>query len=289
MEKSAQINELAAALAKAQSEMPPVPMNGFNPFFGSQYADLGSVIETSGPILAQNGLSISQLPSWGQGTVGVSTMLMHDSGQWVQNEVLLPLSEFVLDDDGKQKRLNVAQEAGKIITYLRRYAWSAVLGLYADEDTDGEGAPRQGGGGRRPSGGGRLTADAPLDQILSTKIWFGKHKEPGHTFGDIEAQDPGYFDWLSENSDHQDTVAIVNKIIAARGDTQERAPAPAPSGQNPPHDFPALYDAAGAAGVSSGQAKDMWVKKFGMDGWMKQTDEALMACFQQEEQESIPS
>jgi hypothetical protein len=66
------------------------------------------------------------------GKIGVNTVLMHKSGQFIEKTVMLPTPT-----EGR----NVAQEPGKIITYLRRYAYASVLGMYADEDTDAEGAP----------------------------------------------------------------------------------------------------------------------------------------------------
>jgi len=132
MNKSESIVELASALSLAQKEMPKVTFNATNPFYKSKYADLGAIIETSKPVLAKYGLSISQLVTGGETplgkhVVGINTMLIHKSGEWINNIITLPV------DTDK----NAAQEAGKTITYLRRYALSAILNMYADEDNDG--------------------------------------------------------------------------------------------------------------------------------------------------------
>lgn len=129
MNKSNTISKLAAALSEAQAEMPSVPMNAKNPFLKNSYADLGSVIETSRPILAKHSLSVSQFPVSGDKCVGVTTILMHSSGEFLEDTILVPLEIG--------KGLSVNQASGVSITYLRRYALSSVLGLYADEDTDG--------------------------------------------------------------------------------------------------------------------------------------------------------
>jgi len=63
------------------------------------------------------------------GRVGVRTRLMHSSGEFLEETIYLDVSE----EKGKSR----AQVAGSIITYLRRYAQSALLNLYADEDADG--------------------------------------------------------------------------------------------------------------------------------------------------------
>lgn len=134
MNHSSTIVKLAAALSKAQAEMPSAPMNSVNPFLKNRFADLGAVIAASRPVLARNGLSITQFPVSNNGSIGVTSILMHEGGEWLEETITLPLNE----ERGK----SAAQVAGSVITYLRRYSWAAVLGMYADEDTDGH-APQQ--------------------------------------------------------------------------------------------------------------------------------------------------
>ena len=129
MNKSNTIKELSSALQKAQAEMPVVVFDATNPFLKNKFASLGAVINTSRPILAKHGLSVSQFPTSINGSVGVTTILAHSSGEWMEDTIYLPLAE--------EKGKSAAQVAGSVITYLRRYSWAAVLGLYADEDTDG--------------------------------------------------------------------------------------------------------------------------------------------------------
>lgn len=129
MNKSPSITKLAEALAKAQAEMPVVRMNAQNPFLKNKYADLGAVIETSRPILAKHNLSISQFPTSDGDKIGITTVLMHSSGEWMESNISIVPTD--------SKGLSYAQAAGVVISYLRRYAWASVLGLYADEDTDG--------------------------------------------------------------------------------------------------------------------------------------------------------
>jgi len=131
MNKSESIKGLAEALAAAQAEMPAAQMNATNPFLKNRFADLGSVISTAQPILKKHGLAISQFPVSANGEVGITTILMHASGEWIETTISLPLA----DEKGK----SLAQVAGSIITYLRRYSFSAVLNMYADEDIDGSG------------------------------------------------------------------------------------------------------------------------------------------------------
>ena len=128
MDRSESIKELATALSKAQAEMPGVKMDAENPFFKSTYATLGAVISTARPVLGKHGLSIVQAAENDVRGIGVETILMHISGEFIKSELFVPLV------GGK----NQIQEAGKAITYLRRYALSSMLNMYADEDADGE-------------------------------------------------------------------------------------------------------------------------------------------------------
>jgi len=132
--KSDNIDALAAALAKAQAVMPVAKMNATNPFLKNKYADLGSIIEASRNALVDNGLSVSQLVEGDDNKIGVSTMLMHSSGQWLESTVSMAL--------GEERGKSAAQVAGSIITYLRRYSLASMLGIYADEDADGN-EPKQ--------------------------------------------------------------------------------------------------------------------------------------------------
>lgn len=127
--KSEKLDLLATALSKAQAEMPAVPMKAVNPFLKNKYADLANIIKVASPVLAKHGLSISQQPVSVDGQIGVTTTLLHTSGQWIEDTISLPL--------GDEKGKSLAQVAGSIITYLRRYSYGAIVGLATDEDTDG--------------------------------------------------------------------------------------------------------------------------------------------------------
>ena len=120
---------ISKALVRAQAEMPTVPMNATNPFLKNRYADLGNVIETVRPVLAKHGLAFSQFPVGKEGEFGIKTILLHESGEFFESTVTLPLA----DEKGK----SVAQVAGSYSTYLRRISLNGILGIYADEDNDG--------------------------------------------------------------------------------------------------------------------------------------------------------
>lgn len=124
MLKSEQINELSAALAKAQSEIENASKTSSNPHFKSKYADLAEILNTVRPVFSVHGLAIVQMPSFESGIAHVETLLTHSSGQWISNVCSAPV--------GKQD----AQGVGSAITYLRRYSLAAFAGV-AQEDDDG--------------------------------------------------------------------------------------------------------------------------------------------------------
>lgn len=129
MNKSETIAALGEALSKAQGEFRAVKFDSTNPFLKNHFASLGALIEHTRPILAKNGLSVSQLSFGEDGTAGVTTILLHSSGEWIGDSMSMPV--------GEEKGKSTAQVAGSIITYLRRYSYASILGLYADEDGDG--------------------------------------------------------------------------------------------------------------------------------------------------------
>jgi len=124
MKQSESITDLATALCLAQAEMGGAIKDSNNPFFKSSYADLTSVIKVIKEPFAKWGLSFVQLPvtSAGGNGVGVSTMLMHKSGQWLQGEYLLPMDKVT------------PQGAGSAITYARRYALQSLVGIPSVDD-----------------------------------------------------------------------------------------------------------------------------------------------------------
>ena len=131
MKSSESINELASALCAAQSQMGGAVKDSANPFFKSSYADLTSVIKAIKQPFADNGLSYTQLPVSNENGVGVSTRLMHISGQWLEMEYTLPT---VKKDP---------QASGSAISYARRYALQSIAGIPTAED-DAESAMLRG-------------------------------------------------------------------------------------------------------------------------------------------------
>jgi hypothetical protein len=128
MRQSDQINELATALSKAQAVMTGATKDSLNPHFKSKYADLASVWDACRKPLTDHGLSVTQTAGTTEnGLVRVTTLLMHASGQWVADDLILKPTK---DDP---------QGFGSCITYGRRFSLSAITGV-AQEDDDGNAA-----------------------------------------------------------------------------------------------------------------------------------------------------
>ena len=122
--KSDQIDKLAGALAKAQSEIRGAAKKSKNTFFNSNYADLHTVIESCMPQLSKNGISVVQGTDFNR-TDGwfVTTMLMHSSGQWIKSSCKIIL--------GPKQDI---QALGSAITYGRRYGLSSIAGIGQSDD-----------------------------------------------------------------------------------------------------------------------------------------------------------
>lgn len=124
---SEKIDELGAALAKAQGQIEGAKKDSANPFFKSKYADLASVWDACRKHLSENGLSVTQCPEEAENGISIETMLLHSSGQWIKSRYTMPVSKID------------AQAVGSAITYARRYALASIVGV-APEDDDGNAA-----------------------------------------------------------------------------------------------------------------------------------------------------
>ena len=127
MRKSESIAELAKALASFHSEVKQPLKDKANPFFKSKYVPLENVVEAITTIAPKHGLSFIQYPTNQEAKVGIKTILMHSSGEFIETDPIFA-------QPGKQD----AQATGSVITYLKRYSLSAVFGITSDEDDDGE-------------------------------------------------------------------------------------------------------------------------------------------------------
>lgn len=127
---SAEITELARAMLKVQADLQPALKDRENTFSHSRYATLNSVMEACREALISNGIWLAQYPIPVEaGHMGLVTKLTHaESGQWQSSLMVMPLPKA--DPQGY----------GSAMTYSRRYALSALIGIVTEEDDDGIGA-----------------------------------------------------------------------------------------------------------------------------------------------------
>lgn len=125
MKHSDELKNLAKALAKFQADIKDPARDKDNPYFKSKYVALDGLLDAVRPVLAANGLSFIQSPVSNGQDMGVATLLMHDSGEWIESD---PFMLHAVKND--------PQAGGSVITYARRYSLSAVLGVAWDDDDD---------------------------------------------------------------------------------------------------------------------------------------------------------
>lgn len=120
--RSASINELASAMSKAQSAYARIDLNRENPYFKSKYADLDSIVEATRSGLSKNGIFFTQTIHLDDGATILHTELLHSSGQWIKSMTrILPAK-------------NDPQTYGSTLTFMKRYAAAAILGVTASHD-----------------------------------------------------------------------------------------------------------------------------------------------------------
>lgn len=125
METSAEIKNIASALLVFHKNVEKVKKSAENPFFKSAYADLPAILDAIKDPLQEAKLTFTQFPV---GAHGLTTLLMHTSGEWMKATYeMVPVK-------------NDPQGHGSAITYARRYALGAILGISTEEDDDGNSA-----------------------------------------------------------------------------------------------------------------------------------------------------
>jgi hypothetical protein len=120
-----------------------------NPHFKTAYADLASVWDACRAPLANAGLSIVQLVSSDPTHAIIETILAHASGEWVSSTLAVPLTK------------SDAQGLGSAITYGRRYALAAIVGVCPADD-DGEAAVARPAQRTQPARSAQEPDDVPM-------------------------------------------------------------------------------------------------------------------------------
>lgn len=202
MQKSTSIANLAASLAKAQAELKNPAFDSTNPHFKNKFASLVSVRSAVIPTLNKHGLTISQFPKCADGLAGCVNVLLHSSGEFLEDECLLPLSK------------NDPQGAGSAITYARRYSLQAIAGVVADEDDDANAASTPTAPAKPLSVAGQAWEDLPKeDQAFLQGV-----ADQARAIGEKEGWDKAVAHLNSQNLHPDEKVACWSRF-----DSKERA------------------------------------------------------------------
>ena len=178
MQKSESLDKFGADFAQAQAEMGGAVKDSDNPFFKKKYADLTSVWLACKEALHKYGFAVIQSPIDVDGRIGVETLLLHKSGQWVSDRFTLGV-----------KKQNDPQADGSSITYARRYALAAFVGVCPVDD-DAEGSMVRGGADNQKPAKGHILPEKQTKAELQpgTPAWgnaIAAFKRDGH-YGAIE-------------------------------------------------------------------------------------------------------
>jgi ERF superfamily len=121
------VKALNTALAKAQAEFPRLERSKSvtvktreQGSYSFSYAPLDAILEKTRPALTKHGLALTQQLT----ANGLRTELRHKDGAKIGGTFPLPHTPAS------------AQQLGSLLTYLRRYAIVALLGVAAEDDDD---------------------------------------------------------------------------------------------------------------------------------------------------------
>lgn len=205
MKYSVSLANIATALAKVQAEIKNPIKNQINKGVqgAPKYANLEDTLQDYvRPICSKHGISVYQsIKTNENGQVGVCTVLIHESGEFIEGDYVFCDIVIPTNSSGK-KILTEGQATGVCITYLRRYSLNSALGINGDKDTDGSYTDTP-------------TEEEPLtyESALAFEITFGKHK--GKTLANIYHEDRDYISWLANGEKTEPRIKEAIALIEA--------------------------------------------------------------------------
>ena len=208
-ERSESVIDLLVSLVKFQGQIRSVPKTSENPYFNSRYASLDAVWEMCRKPLSDNGLALVQAIVQEEGKSYLVTTLYHTSGQWMASRY--PIMPMKQKKDTGWEASKDPQSIGSAITYARRYAMSALLGVAAEEDTDGQAAPRNAARGTQRGAPPARTASQSVQAPAATH----SPAKAAATAGEYETRLQAFYDKAHEELG-MDVVA-VNTIAKKEG------------------------------------------------------------------------
>lgn len=134
MRTSEETTNLMKAMIASAPEIRSIAKN--KQAYGYKYATLDSLIDMLRDVLPKHGLWFTQMPTRSEEESVLTTRVFHESGEWLENSILMTDTEL-------QGKANDTQKLGASITYFRRYVLSSIFGVSADEDVDGNLASKE--------------------------------------------------------------------------------------------------------------------------------------------------
>ena len=204
MKMSESINELATALAQFQSNVKQPLKDANNPFFKSKYVPLENVAESVTSAAGPLGISYMQYAINKENEIGVSTLVMHKSGQFIEFEPIFA-----------KPAKNDPQGVGSCITYLKRYSLSAAFGITSDEDDDGNSNSNDQQKNNKYNNNKNNDASnlrtAKEAQLLIVPGVFKKHE--GKTLGAVWKEDRQYLDFMENANMASEEIKSAIKLM----------------------------------------------------------------------------
>jgi len=208
IEMSEKISALSKALVGAQADVGKALKNQENAHFKSQYADLPAVLEVATPALAKHGLALIQCPGEGEGTLTLTSLLIHETGEWM----LFPPASMPL-------QAQTAHAYGSALSYLRRYTTQACLKIsIGSDDDDGNEATAQAPKARKkaksPKPGKAAFDPKEVERFAEAKTNQG-YADLGRALGTLEAMiSAAESDGTKVEARH---VQLAREVLAQQG------------------------------------------------------------------------
>lgn len=189
MEKESEQNlsELYSALMKVHEETRDIVADATNPFHKSKYATLNLHLEYLKPIFLKHGLVVIQMPTseFHDRGIGIKTIIAHKNGTSISTSCIVPVGEQA-----------TGQQAGAILTYLRRYCLAAIAGVATTEDDDCESdrvvkAPAAKPAAPKAASAPKAAPATSGEPDFNLQVPFGKNK--GSSLQDLADNDLDYW------------------------------------------------------------------------------------------------
>jgi len=197
-----ELKEMPKALAKLQGEIEN-PKKDKKGMHNTYYATLDSVISEIKKVLSKNGFSVIQLPFNDGDNLGVETMLLHSSGEYIKSKYSMPIPNVN------------PQEHGKIITYYRRYALGSLFNMAPETDDDGDSAATNYNTGSKSQPNPGNPSAKPSEKQFGAMFYKVKDNSCGMDDFNNEVKPKAnlaQYKWLMDNFTKQNFDGLVAKL-----------------------------------------------------------------------------